>query len=93
MVGGVRKLEAAGDVADGIDASVGGLEALVDRDAVLVIFDAGGIEAEPDHIGPAPARHQEMAAFDRLLAAGAGEQDLDPRVRRPRPARWFRCEP
>ena len=59
IIGGVGELQLPRrDVADRIDAPVGGLEPLVHHDAGAIVFDAGGFEIEP---------------VDRRLAAG-GDQ-------------------
>ena len=76
MVGRLGPVPAAGDVADGIDAAVGRLQAPVDPDAMLVVFDFGSLKPQTDHIGPASARQQEVAARDRLLAVGPLKQEL-----------------
>ena len=87
IVGEVGELPPARDVADGIDAPVGGLEPLVDDDPAAVVCDAGLLEAETVGVRAAAGRDQEMAALDRLLAVAVAHHDLDPRVRRARRAR------
>ena len=67
IVGEMGELPPARDVADGIDAPVGGLEPLVDHDPVAVAGDAGLLERETVRVRPAAGRDQEMAACDRLL--------------------------
>ena len=65
IIGGVGELQLSGrDVADRIDAPVGGLEPLVHHDAGAVVRDAGGVEIEP---------------VGRRLAAGGDQQMACPR--------------
>lgn len=73
--GGVGELRAAGALAEGPHAGRAGLEPLVDRDeAARVALDAGHVEADAVGVGRAPRRHQQLARFDRALAAARAHQ-------------------
>src|SRR5262245_2547274 len=79
----VRKmgeLPHAGDVADGIDAPVRGLEPLINCDAVAVVLDAGLFQPETLGVGAAAGRDQEMAALDGLLGIAVADDHLDLRA-------------
>src|SRR5262249_56568238 len=76
VIGEVGELAPTGDVADGVDAPVFGLEALVDHDPVAVAGDAGLLERQAVSVRPAAGRDQQMAALDCLFAI-AGKDDLD----------------
>jgi hypothetical protein len=78
------ELAAAHDVADGIDAPVGGLEALVHHDAAAVAGNAGALEREPVRVRFAAGRDQEMAALDRLRVVAKDDLDLRSRAFRAR---------
>ena len=73
------------DVADRVDALVGGAQPPVDVDAVRLVADAGGIEIELFDIRPAPDGDEKMTAGDGLGALGRFDIDLDPRQHAPHP--------
>ena len=68
-----------GDVADRVDALVGGAQPLVDDDAVRVVADAGCIEIERFDIRPAPDGDKNMTAGDGLRPVRRFDIDLDAR--------------
>ena len=71
MIGDVRGVGPAGDVADRVDALVGGAQRAVDDDAARRAADAGGVEVEVLDIRPPPGGDEEMRALDRLRAGSA----------------------
>ena len=58
------ELQAAGNVADGVDAPVGGAQLGADLDALAVVGDVGLFEVEPGDVRRPPGRHQQMRAVD-----------------------------
>jgi hypothetical protein len=74
VIGDMRELQRAGDVADREHALVRGAQAPIDRDAAVGVGDAGLIEAKVIH-GRTPARRDEQVRPD----------DLHLRARRSRP--------
>ena len=86
IVGDVRELQAARDIADGIHAPVGRAQVGADRDAGLREFDAGRIEAEVGGIGLAAGCEQHVSAFDHILPACRFHMQLDRRRARLRRA-------
>src|SRR6266446_4238761 len=65
-----------------IQATADRPQPLVDDDALGPVLDSRPIEAEPVEIRPPPGRDQEVASFDRLLAARAREHGLNLRIGR-----------
>ena len=57
-------LRTANRIANGIDFTIGGLELLVDLDAVRRVGDASAVEGERLQVRLAPRCHQEVRAFD-----------------------------
>ena len=74
--GHVRQLRRAGhDVADGVDARLGGLLALVHLDEAPVQFDARGFQADVLRVRLAAHGDQQLLGFDGLgLAARERER-------------------
>ena len=70
----VRELRQAGDdVADGVDAGLGGLHPLVDHDEAAVELDIGLVEADVVGARRAADGDQNLFGFlDLLLAVGVG---------------------
>ena len=84
MIGGeVGGFRPDGDVADGVDALVGGAQPPVDVDAVRLVADAGRVEIEVFDIRPAPDGDEKMTAGHGLGAVGRRDVDLDPRQHAP----------
>ena len=74
--GDVGEQKFSGDVADRIDAGGAGLHLIVDLDeAVLVQFDACGLEAKVVRVGLHPDAEQHFVAFE--LGVGSGCVVLD----------------
>src|SRR5262249_59834267 len=78
IVGEMRELAAARNVADGIDAPVRGLEPLVDYDAVAVAGNAGTLERKVVHVRLAARGDEKMAGLDRLAASADEGLDFRP---------------
>ena len=78
IAGDMGELRPARDIADGIDAAVGGAQAPVDDErAALVRRDPGLVEVEPGEVGAPPGRDQQMRALDALLAGAVGDDGDD----------------
>ena len=65
-VGGVRELEAGGDVARGVDVAVGRLQEVVHGDAGPVVGHARRLEVEAVRVGGSADAHQDLVAGERL---------------------------
>jgi hypothetical protein len=60
-VGGMGEFRRHAHVARRVDTGIGGLEMIVDLDAVaIVIGHANGLEAEPLHVGHPPRAHEDL---------------------------------
>src|SRR3546814_8840321 len=69
------KLDAVGDVADGIDTRHRGLVVFVDLDRTAAVeFDADPLETQPLGIGCATRCHQHRIGGDRLAIVEVDEQ-------------------
>ena len=64
IAGDMGEAQRAGDVADGVDAAVGGPELVRDFYAVGIESDAGLVERQPFDIGGAAGCDQQMGAID-----------------------------
>ena len=68
IIGGVGELRPARHVADGIDATVGRAQALVDDNTGTPEADAGSLEPEAFNDRTPAGRDQDMAGVDRFFA-------------------------
>jgi hypothetical protein len=78
----MRKLRAAGALADRPGVGCRRLQPVVDADiAVRVQLDAGFLKPDPRGIGHAPRRGQNVAALDFLLTGGCAHGQADAAAR------------